>query len=300
MTLFPALDLRRGAFRPGPLLPPAGARDAVLVFVVAVLTFLACATAIAAIAANRAAGGWERQLLGSASVIIRTAGDDSPDRAAERATEALAGAKGVEEARLLERGEAEDLLRPWIGDDVLQDLPIPRLIAVDLDREKPATAADLKAALAAAGVEGEVDDHSLWTGQIIRAGQMARIAALGVAALLALVTGAVIAHATRSAIVGFRDVVDVLHFSGAEDRFIGGLFVRRFAWLALRAAIYGALLAALLAAVLRLTGGPKGLTPVLPIAWPDLVWVAAAPLAAGLVAAGAARTAALALLRKAV
>ena len=40
-------------WRPGPLLPPRDARDGALVFVVAVLCFLACLTAFAALAAGK-------------------------------------------------------------------------------------------------------------------------------------------------------------------------------------------------------------------------------------------------------
>ena len=68
-----------------------------------------------------------------------------------------------------------------------------------------------------------------------------------------------------------RDVVEVLHLSGAKDRYIAGLFQRRFAFLAARAGGYGALAAIVLAGLLRGLGGTDGFTPVLPLAWSDLV-----------------------------
>ncbi len=298
MSLLSALDFRRETWRPGPLLPPTGGRDSVLIFVVAVLTFLACLTGMAALGANRAAQGWQSQLVGSASVLVRPTGGETPDAAAIRATEVLAGVKGVQQANMLPRKDAEDLLRPWLGNEVLTDLPIPQLIAVELDRKAPASATALKAALVSHGVDGDVDDHSLWTRQIIRAGQMARLAALGVAALLALTAAAVIAYATRASIAAFHSAVEVLHFSGAEDRLIAGLMAQRFAGLSFTAALIGAGAAAVLAAGMRLAGGSQGLTPVLPIAWIDLSVAAAAPLAAAAVGALAARAAALRLLSR--
>jgi cell division transport system permease protein len=111
-----------------------------LIFVVAVLCFLACLTALGVLAADRAARGWSGQLTGEATVIVRPHGGESPDAAAARAAEALAGVAGVAEARALEPQKAYDLIRPWLGDVAdFEDLPVPRLVAVTLDRERPPT-----------------------------------------------------------------------------------------------------------------------------------------------------------------
>lgn len=121
-------------WKPGPLLPPRDARDGALVFVVAVLCFLACLTGFAALAANRAAHGWTAQLTGSATVVVRARAGETPDSAAARAAETLSGVRGVVEAQALTREKAEALLEPWIGKDALvDDLPTPRLVTLDLD-----------------------------------------------------------------------------------------------------------------------------------------------------------------------
>jgi cell division transport system permease protein len=189
------------------------------------------------------------------------------------------------------------LLEPWLSPEVLQDLPVPRLVALELEREKPATAGELTRALDAAGVDATVDDHGLWMKEIVRAGQMARIAAAGVAALLAAAAFAIIAFATRAALAAYREPVEVLHVTGAEDRFIAGLFTRRFARVSAVAGGFGALAAFAVGAGLRLVGGNEGLTPVLPLAWSDLLWPLLAPLITAAVGGLAARASCLALLR---
>ena len=284
-------------WKPGPLLPASDRRDGALTFVVAVLAFLACLTAVAALGANRAAEGWQTQLIGAATVVVRPKAGETADGAAARATETLAGVKGVQEAAMMERAEAEDLLRPWLGDDLLPDLPIPRLVTVELDREAPATATAMTQALSAAGVDATVDDHSLWIKDIVRAGQMARIAALGCALLLAAAAAAVITYATRASIAAWSEAVGVLHLLGAEDRQIAGLFQRRFARLAAIAAGWGAFFAIAVAAVLRAAGGSSGLTPILPVAWSDLLAPLAAPVVAAAIGAIGARRAAMKLLQ---
>jgi cell division transport system permease protein len=280
-------------WRPGPLLPPRDARDGALVFVVAVLCFLACLTAFAALAANRAAQGWTAQLSGSATVVVRARANETPDSAAARAAETLAGVRGVVEAQALPREKAEALLEPWIGKDALvDDLPTPRLVTLDLDPKAPPTAAVLERALGAAGLDATVDDHSRWIADIERAADLARLTALGVFGLIAAATAAVIAFATRAGLAARREVIEVLHFSGAEARFIAGLFQSRFASMGALAGLLGGAGAVIIAAAARYFGGGSGLVPVLPLAWIDLLAAVPAPVIAALIAGVSARLAA--------
>ena len=288
--------LRR--WRPGPLMPRGDTRDASLVFVIAVLCFFACLAALAAVAADRAAGGWSAQLQGSATVLVRPSGGESVDAAAARAAEALSGVRGVNEAVALEKDKAVALLEPWIGKDALaDDLPIPRLVTLELDKDAPASAADLDRALKAKHLDATVVDHSLWIRDIVRAGDWARAAAVGVFALTACAAAAVIAYAARSALAARHEIVAVLHVSGAEDRFIAGLMQQRFAGMAFVAGVLAALAAGAVGAGARLLGGGSGLTPALPVAWIDLFALLPCPLLAAAVAALAARLAALGLLK---
>ncbi len=202
-------------WRPAPFLPERESRDAALIFVVAVLCFLACLTAMGVIAADRAARGWTGQLTGEATVIVRPRGGETPDAAAARGAEALAGVTGVAEARALEPAKAYDLIRPWLGDvSDLADLPVPRLVAVTLDPKRPATPAALRQALKSQDVDATVDDHSVWIKDIRRAGGVVRWLGTGVFALIATAAAAVIAFATRAGLAARRDVVEVLHLPG--------------------------------------------------------------------------------------
>ena len=285
-------------WRPAPFLPQQEARDPALIFVVAVLCFLACLTGLGVIAADRAARGWSGQLVGEATVIVRARGGETPDAASARAAEALAGVPGVVEARALERDKAYDLIRPWIGDVAdLDDLPVPRLVAVTLAKRDPANGPALRRALQAQGLDAVVDDHSVWIKDIRAAADVVRWASAGVFLLIAAAAAAVVAFATRAGLAARRDVVEVLHLTGAQDSYIAGLFQRRFAWIAAVSGALGAAAAAGLGALLRLVGGGEGLTPALPIAWSDLAAVLPCPLLAAAVAAAAARLTAARLIR---
>jgi len=284
-------------WRPAPLLPTQDGRDRALTFVVAALCFLACMSVFAMLASGRAASGWRRELGASATVQVRPKAGETGSEAAARAAEALAGVPGVQEAQALDRAAAEKLLEPWLGKgNIPDDLPIPHLVTVELDPAHPANAAALTAALDAEGLDATVDDHSRWMKDVEASGAAVRgIGSIG-AVLVAAAAGAVIAFATRAGLAARRDVVEVLHLSGARDRFIAGLFQRRFAFLAARAGGYGALAAVVLAALARSLGGSNGFTPALPLAWTDLLAAVPCPLAAALVAAVAARRTAMSIL----
>lgn len=286
-------------WRPAPFLPDRDSRDGALIFVVATLCFLACLTALSVLAANRAARGWSDQLSGEVTVIIRPKANETPDGAAARAAEALAGVPGVIEARAIEKEKAEALVAPWLGDvDDLGDLPVPRLVAVQLDRKAPPATEVLDRALRTQGLDAVVDNHSVWMADIQRAARIAQGFGLAVFLLIAAAAGAVVAFATRAGLAARREVVEVLHLSGAEDVFIAKLFQVRFARMAALAGLLGAGGAAIIGGLMRIAGGGEGLTPVLPIRWIDLLACLPAPLAAAMVAAVAARLTAQALIRE--
>lgn len=285
-------------WRPGPLLPKDRSRDFALHFVVATLCFLACLAGIGALAADRAAQGWSRDIRAEATVQVRPKANETGAAAAARAAEVLAGVRGVTEAAALERDKAEDLLKPWLGDTPLEDLPIPHLVAVKLDPVRPANAEDLRRALGRAGVDGSVDDHALWLKDVEAAAAWVRAAALALFALMTAAAGAVIAFATRTGMAAARDVVEVLHLSGAKDDFIAGLFQFRYARLAAVSGLWGAGAAALAGGALIAVGERGGLTPALPLAWRDLIAVSPWPLVAATVAAVAARLTTMRLLRE--
>lgn len=287
---------RTRLWRPAPLLPKEDERDGALVFVVAVLCFLACVAALAALAADRAATGWRGELSGEVLVQARPGPTETPALAAERAAAALAGVPGVVQVQGLERAEAEALLEPWLGRGGLEDLPVPQLVVVELDPDAPAQRGALDAALRADGVDAVIHDYEAYLGDVRRAGAVARAGAVGTAALIACAAAAVIAFATKAGMAARREVVEVLHLSGAEDAMLARLFQARFAKLAAVAGVLGAGGAALIAAALRAASGSGGFLPILPLDWSDLPWLLLCPVAAALIAALSARRTAMELL----
>lgn len=280
-----------------PILPRDTGGEPWLAAVIAVLCFLACLSAVGALSADRAAHGWARALRAEATVQVRPRVGETGDAAAARAAETLAGVTGVDEAEAMDRKTAEALLRPWVGDAVLPDLPLPYLVTVRLDRDAPASAVSLSRALAQAGVDATVDDHSLWRGEAERSAGLITVLAALAFLLTAGAAGAAVAYATRAGMAAQAAVIETLSLNGASDSRIAGLYQRRYGLLSAGAGAAGALAAMGAASAMRLLGGSEGLSPALPVAWSDVLILSPCPLLAATVALVAARFTALARLR---
>ncbi|HUH22436.1 MAG TPA: ABC transporter permease [Brevundimonas sp.] len=280
------------------LLPDDAGGRGWLIGLIAVLCFLACLAAVGAVAADRAAHGWARQLGAEATVQVRPRVGETGAEAAARAAETLAGVTGVSEAAAMDRKTAEDLLRPWVGDAVLPDLPVPFLVTVRLDADAPASAVTLSRALAEAGLDASVDDHSLWRGEVERSAGLITILAVIAFLLTAGAAGAAVAYATQAGMAAQTALIQTLSLNGASDSRIAFLYQRRYGLMAAGAGAIGALAAMVLVAALRLLGGTEGLTPALPVVWTDALMLSPCPLLAATVALVAARFTALAGMKR--
>lgn len=284
--------------RRDPLLPRDRGGEPWLVSLIAVLCCLACLAAVGALAADRAAHGWARQLRAEATVQVRPRVGETGAESAARAAETLAGVPGVAEAEAMDRKTAEALLRPWVGDAVLPDLPIPHLVTVRLDREAPASAVSLSRALAEAGVDATVDDHSLWRGEVERSARLITLLSLIAFLLTAGAAGAAVAYATRAGMAAQAGLIETLSLNGASDGDVAALFQRRYGLLAATGGAIGTLVAMALVGGLRVLGGAEGVSPALPLAWSDVLVLSPCPLLAATVALVAARMTALAGMRE--
>ena len=276
--------------RETPLLPVEDAREMALFFVVAALCFLAALAALSAKSTYGAARAWTAEVEGELTVSL----PDADRRDAEDARKLIEETEGVQEARLLSKDEIDALLEPSFGSRGLPDsLPLPQLIAVTADPGAELVGPTIKRRLTEAGYASTVDGHAEWAGDVRRVLGIARLVALTAVALLVSTAVAVIAFATHAALLARRDIVDVLHLSGARDRFIASLFERRFWILGLRAGAVGALLSLGAAAAMifaaQSSGARSGLLPELSLDFVDLMILVLTPVIAGLAARIAAR-----------
>ena len=80
----------------------------------------------------------------------------------------LAKQKGITKVKPISAEDSAKLLEPWLGQtSALQALPIPRLIAVEIDRSNPPDIQTIKAALSQNFEGVTLDDHRRWQAEIL-------------------------------------------------------------------------------------------------------------------------------------
>lgn len=279
----------------GALLPPDAGRDRPLFVVAAILVFLACIAALGARGAWQQAENWTSDLETNLTVQIRPVIDRDVEADAQQAADLIATLDGVEQATARDRAYAEALVAPWLGSgNIPEDLPLPLLVQVRLSTPGSVSVSQVQTLLDNAGLAASVDDHGQWAQAVRRAASFARTLALSLLALLTGAAAAVVAFAARASLAARVDVIDALHLSGAEDRFIATLFQRRFFMLGLKAGTAGALIAVLVSLLVSSGGSSADMAFFLP-RWStnpfELIMLGVAPLLAGATSALSARLA---------
>lgn len=246
---------------------------------------LACLAIVCAAAADRGASGWTAEVARELTIVVRPRVDETGPAAAARAAEAAAGVDGVTEARALDRAEAEALLRPWVREADLADLPLPMLVVARLDPETPAGALTLNRALAEAGLDAEVDDAGPWGAEAARAAAGVRALALALAAAALGVLAALAWARAAAAVAGMSRDVAVLQGLGADPARLRRLTLSAILPFVGAAATAGALAGVLFTTAWKLVASGGQAESALPIAWGDLGLAPAVVLVALLAAA---------------
>ncbi len=234
MTAQPSLK------RDMPLVPGDSVAGHALVVVIAIMTFLACLTAGAALLVALASEGWRSEVLRDVTIQLKPGAGDDVESLVAKVVSLATQAPGVERVHAYSAAESAKLLQPWLGEGLdLSLLPIPQIIVAHFEGGTDDDLAGLRAALTSAVPQANLDDHRLWAARI---GIMANAIVALAAALFALMIAAMataIGFATRGAVAGNREIIEVLHFVGASDVFIIREFQTHFRRLGFRGALIG-------------------------------------------------------------
>ena len=223
-----------------PLVPADTIAGRALVTVIAIMTFLAALTAGLAILVADASADWQGDVGREMTIQVRpTPGRDLEVAVGEAAAVARA-APGVAAVDPYSKAESEKLLQPWLGAGLdLGDLPVPRLVVVKLGSGAELDPGKLRAALESKVPGATLDDHRIWLGRL--AGMARATVAVGLVVFALVLTAMLlaVAFATRGAMAGAREIIEVLHFVGAADGFISRQFGTHFLRLGLRGGAIG-------------------------------------------------------------
>ena len=229
-----------------PLVPAASIAGRALVVVIAIMTFLACLTAGGAILIAGASEQWRGEVSREVTIQVKPASGQDADALVAKAAEAARKANGVADVRAMSRQESEQLLEPWLGAGLdLSELPIPRLIVVRMQSLSAPDIEALRQTLAAQAPGASLDDHRIWLARLDTMADAIVVFALMLFILMVSAMAMAVGFATRGAMAGNREIIEVLHFVGAADSYISRQFQTHFLRLGMKGGLLGGALAAL-------------------------------------------------------
>ncbi|MDJ0930449.1 ABC transporter permease [Breoghania sp.] len=225
---------------PAAIVPQQSVAGRALTLVVAIMAFLACLTVGGVTLVSDAAHDWQNDLVREVTIQIKPIDGMDMVREIDKAIALAQKFSGIGEVRALSDEETRSLLQPWLGSDLdLKSLPVPRLIAVKLTNPETVDFHGLRDAISSNIKGGSLDDHSVWTQRLSSMAGAVVTGGLLILMLMLIAMMLSVVFATRAAMAGNREVVEVLHLVGAENSFIAREFERHFLWLGLRGGIAG-------------------------------------------------------------
>ncbi len=241
--------------RAAPIVPERSVTGRTLVLLIAIMTFLMGVTLGGVVLVQKSAIAWSSDVGREVTIQIRPVEGEVMESNLRTAVALAQATPGVAAARSLSLEESQKLLEPWLGTGLdLSAIDIPRLVVVELADPAEADIAKLERDLQA--VKGaSLDTHAAWRQQLnVMAGTIVASGLL-VLALIVVATVLAIIFATRGTMASNREIVDVLHFTGASNSFIAGEFQGRFLTIGFRGGIVGGIAALLFFFLIGVTAG---------------------------------------------
>jgi len=244
---------RRGGS--APIVPEKSVAGRTLLLLITIMSFLSAVTLGGVVLVQKSAIAWSADVGRELTIQIRPVEGEVMDSSLRTAVSLAQATPGVSGARALTVEESQALLQPWLGAGLdLSVIAIPRLVVVQLADPVDADIASLERNLGA--IKGaSLDTHAAWRQQLNTMAGTVVVSGLLVLGLIGVATVLAIVFATRGAMASNREIVDVLHFIGASNKFIAGEFQGRFLSIGLQGGLLGAVLAALFFAAIGAAAG---------------------------------------------
>ena len=217
-----------------------------LPWLIAFMVFLAVLAMAGMLVLDATAVRWDKGISGTLTVQIMPA--ETPVKDSERLQKVLLLLGETPEVHRFETlGDAQlmTLLEPWLGAAAASgDLPLPRLVDVELKPDAKLDVEKLSQRMEARVPGVTIDDHSVWLERLVRLIRTVEGLATMVLAFIGFATVGTVVFTTRTGLAIHRNAIEVLHFIGAQDSYIASQFASRALTLGLKGGVIGLLLAA--------------------------------------------------------
>jgi cell division transport system permease protein len=194
---------------------------------------------------------WNKSILGSITVQIIPIHDSNKEKAQaqllayeEKAVEFLKSVNGIVKVTPLNNEQLNDLLRPWLGDDVsVSDLLTPRIIDVKLAKNVFIDFDQLREDLSQVSPQASLDSHKIWLNKLIALTDGLKLIAMTILSLVIAITSGAIFYTTQMSMGLHKEIIEILHIIGAKDTYIAQQYSKRMGLLGLIGGIFGLIFA---------------------------------------------------------
>jgi cell division transport system permease protein len=212
-------------------------------WIIGVMAYLAALAFAAALMLSNVASEWSQGLEGSLTVQVPIAEGDNAvvtDARIVSAVRVLLKTEGVDSARPIPLAEIVEMLEPWLGTGAgTSELPLPRVIDVQLRRGANVDLDELSRKLETAVPGISLESHKQWRNTLLVLFRSVEFVAILIIMLISTVTLAAIVFTTRSILAVHYEIVEVLHLIGAQDTYIAGQFQKHAFRMGLKGSIGG-------------------------------------------------------------
>ncbi len=217
-----------------------------LPWMVMLMVFFAGLTMAGTLSLNSMLSRWSRSISGSLTVQVIPIEENSrvdkkkTQQEIQNVLDILRKTVGVASANVLTDSQMKELLKPWLGDtSLLDDLPMPHLIDVQLIPDADVDLDMLKALLNKNAPNASLDVHKLWLGKLIKLVKTLDLLASALLSLVIATTSVIVIYVTCSSLAVHKPVIELLHQTGAHDSYISKQYAKRTAVLAAIGAVTG-------------------------------------------------------------
>lgn len=216
-------------------------------WIIGLMVHLAALALAAAMVLAETGKSWRHGLAGAVTVQIAVATDGAEASIEPRVQAALAllrATQGILAADSVPEDKVMALLEPWLGaGGPPREVPIPRLIAVEIAPGAVVDTGLLGARLAATVPGATLDDHGLWLDRLTAFFRGIELTAATIVFLVAAAAIGTVVYTTHATLAIHRETIEIMHLIGARDSYIARQFETHAAILGAKGGAGGLLVA---------------------------------------------------------
>lgn len=219
--------------------------------IISIAIFIFAITLSGVLAVDSMITTWNKNILGSLTVQVIPPSDLNKEKSVaetlameEKAVDFLKSVNGIIKVTPLSDEQLNELLSPWLGDDVdINELPVPRIIDVKLDKNANLDFTQLAKDLSQAAPLASLDNHKLWLNKLIAFAGGIKMIATTILVLVSLITSGAIFYTTKMSLGLQHNVIEILHIIGAKDTYIAQQYAKHMGKIGFIGGICGILFA---------------------------------------------------------